>query len=279
MLLAGLLQCAGCGEQATESATEDAPVDSIVTLAPHLAELVFAAGAGDRLTGVSAWSDYPPAVAELPIISDAFTVDQEQLAVLQPSLILAWQSGTPQHVVDELRASGHRVEAIVTRSLDDVARAIEKIGELTGNASDARSTAAGFRDELERLSRQYAERPELTVFYQVSAQPLYTVNGEHYIGEILSLCGGRNVFAELGELAPAVTVESVLDRDPEVLLAGAAGGAPFDEWQRWPSLAALRYGNLFTVSADEIGRPGTRLVTAIAEVCERLEDARRNIAD
>ncbi|MDH3410224.1 MAG: cobalamin-binding protein, partial [Gammaproteobacteria bacterium] len=93
---------------------------------------MFAAGAGDTLVGVSAYSDYPDEAKQLPIIGDAFVVDQEQLAVLQPDLLLVWQSGTPEHVVDELRGAGYRVEVIRTRTLADVAAAIRRIGDLTG---------------------------------------------------------------------------------------------------------------------------------------------------
>ncbi len=93
---------------------------------------------------------------------------------------------------------------------------------------------------------------------------------------ILELCGGRNIFADFGELAPAVTVESVVDRNPEALFAGSADDEPFAEWRRWPHLHANRYRNYFVVNSDEIGRPTTRLMSAAASVCEQLETAREN---
>lgn len=261
------------------SETAPLPATRIVALAPHLAELVFAAGAGDRLVGTSAYTNYPPAAAAVPVVSDAFTVDQEQLALLEPDLVLAWRSGTPLRLVDELRRQGYRVTQIETRGLSDIPAALERIGELTGSAAEASRVAAAFRENLAGLRIAHAAGATVSVFYQVSSRPLYTVSGDHYIGEIIELCGGRNVFAALGELAPAVDVEAVVHRDPEVLLAGSADGSlPFDDWLRFPDLAANRYGNRFVVDADAIGRPSLRLVDAARAVCERLDEARERIA-
>jgi iron complex transport system substrate-binding protein len=251
----------------------------VVTLAPNLTELVFAAGAGDALVGVSAYSDYPPAATGLPEIGDAFAVDRERLATLEPDLLLAWESGTPAHVVDELRRGGYRVETLRTRSLDDVARALRRIGELTGHADTADRAASAYSAELAAIGRAYSGRETLRVFYQVSARPLYTVNGEHYVSELIRLCGGRNIFADLGDLAPAIDVEAVVARDPEVMLASSDAGADaFAQWARWPELAANRYDNHFLMPADEIGRATPRLVAAARAVCEALDAARAHRA-
>lgn len=262
-------------EESDTSAGDSRPAATrIVTLAPHLTELVFAAGAGDRLVGVSAYSDYPPAARDIEVVSDAFTVDQERLALLSADLVLAWQSGTPVRVVDELRQAGYRVEVIRTRGLDDIAAAVRRIGALTGVAARARDVADAFTADLAALRRRYQDRPSVRVFYQVSGRPLYTINGQHYIGEIIALCGGRNVFADVGELAPAVTVEAVVERNPEVLLGSDADADPFAEWRRWPHLDANRSGNHFTVTADAIGRPSLRVIEAATMICEQLELAR-----
>ncbi len=263
-------------EQSAPAPEPDA-IRRIVTLAPNLTELVFAAGAGELLVGVSAYSDFPPEAQRLPLVSDAFTVDQEKLALLKPDLLLAWQSGTPVHVVDELRKAGFNIEAITTRGLDDVPAALLRIGELTGHEVQARAAAENFRQSIDEIRRQYSGASEVSVFYQVSARPLYTINREHFIGEILSLCGGRNIFADLSELAPSVSVEAVIDRNPEVLLAASdSGDMPFADWHRWDTLAANRYGNHFVVGSAEIGRATPRLLLAARQVCVALLAARAN---
>lgn len=259
--------------QGNEGTTAEA--QRIVTLAPHLAEIAFAVGAGDRVVGVSAWTDRPPAAVALPVVSDAFTVDQERIAMLEPDLLLAWGGGMPGHVIDELRARGFRVETIETRGLEDVAHAIERIGALTGHAREAQRVAGEFRGELRRLAERYRDAPPIDVFFQVSREPLYTINGEHYMSELIETCGGRNVFADLGRLAPMIDVEAVLSRNPEVMLASADNPPDaFDVWKRWPELAVNRYGNYFFLPAGDIGRASPRLAAAGRNLCAVLDQGR-----
>ena len=271
-----LLSLAACSEATPPEETSSATYSRIVTLAPNLTELVFWAGAGELLVGVSAYSDYPPKARELPVIGDAFMIDHEQLAVLQPDLLLVWQGGTPAHVVDELRAIGYEVETMRTNSLDDVSAAVLRIGELTGRSESAALVASTFEDRMQGIRERYEGLPRISVFYQVSARPLYTVNGGHFVSELIELCGGANVFADLNELAPTIDVEAVVDRDPEVFMAGSdAGDDAFSEWERWPQMAANRYGNHFVVPGDVISRATPRLLDGAVAVCEVLEEARK----
>lgn len=277
-LIAALTVIAACTQ------TEDTPpaldiAERIVSLAPNLTELVFTVGAGDQLVGVSAWSDYPRAVLDLPVVGDAFTVDQERLALAEPDLLLVWESGTPAHVVDELRAIGYNVATIKTRSLDDVAEALLTIGRLTGHSEEATRAAASYREELRALRDGYEGLDPIRVFYQVAARPLYTVNNEHYISELIAFCGGDNIFSDLSDLAPTVDVEAVVDRDPEVMLASTdAGDDAFVEWKRWPNIAANKLGNHFLLPADEIGRATIRVIVAGNAMCLALQKARSNRA-
>jgi len=271
LALVGLLAC-------SESPAPESPPASlsrIVALAPNLTELVYAAGAGDTLVGVSAYSDYPPAALELPVIGDAFTVDHEQLALLKPDALLAWESGIPAHVVEEMRDVGYRVEVIRSRSLNDIVIALRRIGKLTGHEVEANEAAAAFTAGLQALQQRFASELTISVFYQVARRPLYTINGEHYVSELIGLCGGENIFADLNTLAPAIAVESVVERDPEVMLASSdAGNDAFAEWNRWPSLAAVRLGNQYLMPADEIVRATPRLLSAGESVCKALQMAR-----
>ncbi len=251
----------------------------IVTLAPNLTELVYAVGAGDSLVGVSAWSNYPPAARALPLIGDAFTIDQEQLALLDPDLLLVWESGTPAHTVEELRKRGFNVAVIRTRGLSDVAAAMRRIGALTGRQQAAADAADRFLADLDSLRAAHKDAEQIDVFYQVSARPLYTINSEHYVSELIDLCGGNNVFSDLADLSSAITVEAVVARNPEVMLASTdAGDDGFDEWRRWPKMAANLYGNKFLLPADELARATPRLISAGGEVCFALQQARDNRA-
>jgi len=266
-----------CSKPATD-ATEADSARRVVTFAPHLAEIMFAVGAGEQLVGVSAWSDYPRAVLQLPEIGDAFSIDQEQLSLLQPDLLLVWESGMPAHTVDDLRQRGYRVEVIRSRNLGDVGKAVMRVGELTGRQETAEAVAKQFTGELDALRASYVDAEPVDVFFQISARPLYTVNREHFISEIITLCGGRNIFDDLEAFAPSVSVEAVLDRDPEVMLAAAnAGDEAFVEWARWPGLAADRYSNYYLLP-ETIGRGTPRLAMAARSACIALDQSRTNRA-
>ena len=281
MIRPGVLACictlfCACSKPATETPVTGS-ANRIVTFAPHLAEMMFEIGAEEKLVGVSAWSDFPQGVLELPRVGDAFTIDQEQLSLLRPDLVLVWESGMPAHTVDELRAHGYRVAVIRTRSLGDVAEALIELGELTGHATDGRDAATRFTGAIDELRGEYASAAVIDVFFQVSTRPLYTVNREHFISEIIELCGGRNVFADVEGFAPSISVEAVVDRNPEVMLAGTdLGEAAFEPWTRWPALAAVRYGNQFLLPDETIGRPSPRLAVAARSVCLALDKARNN---
>lgn len=247
----------------------------LITLSPHLAELVYAVGAGDMLVGVSAYTDYPVETLQLPVVGDAFALDQELLAILQPDVLLAWRSGTPAHIVEELGERGYRVEVFETANLADIGLSLRKIGALTGHKTSADSIAKAFESGVLALRKQHHDAAPIKVFYQVAKRPLYTINGTHYISELIDICGGRNIFADLGDLAPLVGVEAVLARNPEVLLASDDAGADaFSDWDRWPDLAANIGANRFLLPAAEIGRATPRLLVAAEALCSALEQSR-----
>jgi len=249
----------------------------IITLSPHLAELVFAVGAGNHLVGVSAYTDYPLAAASLPVVGDAFNLDQEQLALLEPDLLLAWDTGTPTHVIDELRARGYEIEVVTTTALTDIGDALLQIGSITDNVDRAVAAADEFNSGLQDIAEAAKSASLITVFYQVDARPLYTINGTHFVSELIGLCGGKNIFADLDGLAPLVSVEAVLERNPEVMLASTdAGDTAFNEWDRWPDIPANRFGNRFLMPANDIGRPTPRLLAGAAAVCSALHASRVN---
>ncbi len=199
---------------------EEQSARRIVSLAPHLTELVFSAGVGQRLVGVVSFSDYPPAARELPRIGDAFQVDYEAIVGLRPDLVLAWAGGNPAQVIERLRGLGLNVETFAPLRLEDIAAHLRRIGKLAGEPRQANAVADEYLQTLAGLRSDYAARDPVRVFYQISFEPLYTVGGRSYITQMIELCGGRNVFAGLRELAAVVGLEAVLERDPELIVAG-----------------------------------------------------------
>jgi iron complex transport system substrate-binding protein len=248
----------------------------IVSLSPHITELVFAAGAGEYLVGVVEYSDYPPAAADLPRVGDAFRVDFEVISLLQPDLVLSWKSGNPVEIVERIRALGYRVVETEPQGLESVAAQLQLIGELAGTSSFADQAAATLRKRITELGRNSAEREPLSVFWQISADPYFTVTERHIINEIIELCGGQNIFADVSGVAPTVTLEAVLAEQPDVIIASVApADAAWKEgWQRWAQLPAVQQNHLYGVDPDLISRAGPRIVDGAEQVCAALEDAR-----
>ena len=251
------------------------PATRIITLSPDLAELVYSAGAGPSLVGTIEHSDYPPAAQSVPRVGDAFGLDFERIGVLHPDLVLAWSGGTPLRWIERLQDMKLRVVSLGVRRLEDVAREIEEIGRLTGHVELAQAAADGYRARLKELRASHAGADPVTVFFQISAQPLYTVGGAHAITAMIELCGGRNIFEDLPSLAADVSAEAVLGRDPQVIIASDDGGeGALEMWKRWPALTAVANGDLYLVHADLVTRSSTRVVEGTGEICDALQRAR-----
>lgn len=262
---------------AVSPAWAEAP-QRIVSLAPNLTELLFAAGAGSRLVGVSEWSDHPQAARALPRIGDAFRLDYERILALSPDLVVAWETGTPEERVERLRALGLRVVSIGAGTLDDIPAAVETLGRLAGTEVEADAAAEALRRGIAALEAEYRGRAPVSVFVQLDEQPLFTVTGRHLISGMLALCGGRNIFSGLPGVAPAVDLEAVLARDPQVILVTASRADAVARWSRWPQLAAVRAGNVLRVPPDEVTRATPRALDGARRVCQELDAARARLA-
>ncbi len=251
------------------------PAQRIVTLAPFLTELVFSAGAGDRVVGVSAYSDYPPQAKALPQVASAAGNSVESIAALHPDLVLAWKDSIRGDDVERMARLGLRVYVAQARGLADVPRLLGVIGVLAG--VDTRASAAAYDARLAKLRAEYAGRPEVSVFLEIWNHPLTTISGRHFMNEALAICRARNVFADLPGVAPEVSWEEVYARDPPVVVGvgSAATAAEFRAaWQAHPTLAAVKSGHLVFVDPDRLQRTTTRTPEAIAELCAALDAER-----
>lgn len=260
------------------------PARRIVSIAPHATELLFASGAGNTIIGVVDYSDYPAAAKRLRRIGSGAGLDLEAIVSLQPDLIVAWHSGSSAWQVERLAKLGFPVFITEPRRIGDVAGLLERFGKLAGTEAMAEKAAAGFRRRLAELRARYAQRPVVTVFYQILDNSLLTVNGQHFINDVIQTCGGKNVFSDQPGLTPRVDLESVLQRNPEVILAG--GTESFwtewrDRWKIWTALDAVAQGNLYRIPPDLIHRNGPRILAGAEKVCAALDQSRsrRNKAD
>jgi iron complex transport system substrate-binding protein len=254
------------------------PAQRVVSLAPHLTELMYAAGAGVRLVGALEYSDYPPDATRLPRVGSEAAIDLEALVALQPDLVIAWPNAGSSRAVERIAALGIPVFRSEPRELEDIARTMETLGRLAGTEAAAGAAAGAFRERAARIERAYAHRPRVRVFYQVWDRPLITVNGDHVISKAMRLCGGENVLAALPALAPEIDRELVLRADPEAIVASGADGtrpAWLDDWQAFPALAAVRLANLYAIRPELLQRHTPRLLEGAEELCRILEAVRR----
>ncbi len=256
------------------------PAQRIVSLAPHVTEMLYAAGAGERIVGTVEYSDYPPAAKALPRVGGYSRVDLEAVLALKPDLVVGWESGNAAASLTKLRALGLPVYVNQPNRMLDVAHSIEQLGRLAGTAAVADAAAARFRERHAQYTTRYSGRPKIRVFYQIWKQPLMTINGKQIISDAISLCGGENVFAELPVLAPTVSVEAVLAANPEVIVASGMGEARpewVDDWRRWPALGAVARDNLYFIPPDLIQRHTPRVLDGAERLCGFLETARAKL--
>jgi len=253
------------------------PARRIVSLAPHVTELLFAVGAGGDLVGVAEFSDYPAAARRLPRVGGGNGLDLEAIVALQPDLVIAWESGNPATQISRLRELGIPVFLSEPRRLQDVPATMERLGRLAGTLSLAGPRIRAFDARYHALQLRYAGRPAVRVFYQAWDRPLMTVNGGHLISDVIGLCGGRNVFADLPALAPQIDIEAVLVADPDVIIAGSANGAVspvLDAWRHWSRLTAVRNDHLYAIPWDLVARHTPRILDGAEQLCGILETVR-----
>lgn len=286
--LLGLLSCfiafAACAsvsvsDSDARTVTLGSPATRIISLAPHVTELLYAIGAGDRVVGVSEYSDYPQQARRLPRVSSSAGVDLERVLALHPDLVVAWRFDATRGALERLEKLGIPVFLSEPRQLQDIAANMESLGALAGTQSGARAAAATLRTGLARLKQTYSGGTPLRVFYHISVRPLMSLGGRHMVSDAISLCGGSNVLGDSGTLAPVVDAEAVLAADPDVVVS--AERDPLDTawhayWRtRFATLRAVREGNLVAVDATLMHRQGPRMLMAVDSLCRQLDDVRR----
>ncbi|WP_412481565.1 cobalamin-binding protein [Pseudomonas asiatica] len=261
-LLPGLLALLVC------SALPGEPL-RVVSLAPSMSEIMLELQADDLLVGVLDGGERPAALRELPSVGRQGQLDLERLLSLRPDLLLLWPGSVPPAQRDQLKRLGIATYSAEPHDIDQLIEQIEAIAERIGRAEQGHRYAQALRDRLRQLRQQYRRDEPLQVFYQVWDRPLYTLGGRQVVSDALAVCGARNVFADLTQAAPQVNVESVLLRNPQVILAGDQ--AQLESWKAWPQLRAVADDRLLVVPDKGLERPSGQMIEATARLCALLE--------
>ena len=276
-LLAPAVGAVTVHDDAGNAVTLDKPAMRVISMAPHVTETLFAAGGGSRIVGAVNYSDYPEAAKSIPRIGSNREIDMERVISMKPDLIVAWMHNNSERQIEMVRKLGVPVFLSDPQKLEGIPDNVARLGQLMGTQAVADPAAAELRRQLASLRSRYAGRPTVRTFYQVWDKPLYTLSGRHIITDALRLCGGENIFDKLTVTAPIVSIESVLQADPEVVFGTAEknyGGVNL--WKPYASLTATRKDNLFTVDGNLLNRAGPRMIAGTAVLCEKLELARQH---
>lgn len=265
-------------DDAKQSITLAKPAQRIITLAPSLTELAFAAGAGDKLVAVSSYSDYPASAKKLPQVSDASGVSFESLLALKPDLVLAWKSGNRGSDLQRIRDFGIPVFAIEIERMNDVPRALRNIGLLAGASIISERAATDFEQRIETLRVANAAKSKVSVFFEISREPLMSVNRDHAISEIIRLCGGENSFADMAPLVFVTPLEVLFSKQPDAIIYTSSDASEKIPSSRYRGLKALDAKRIYRIPADPILRTGPRMAEGAANVCAALDQTRQSIA-
>ncbi|MDH5370448.1 MAG: cobalamin-binding protein [Gammaproteobacteria bacterium] len=253
------------------------PAKKIISLAPHITESLFAAGAGGKIIGAVSYSDYPEVAKKIPRVGGYPSLDLEKIISLKPDLVISWSSGNNKKQVDKLRSFGITVFLSEPRYPKDIAKTIQRFGVLAGTSNVAMKATDDFLQHYQSLQKRFSNKKKVKVFYQIWNKPIMTISGGHLISEIIELCGGENVFANLKTLTPRISLESVLASKSEVIISGGMGKARpewVEEWKPWPELPAVKNGQLYFIDPALMQRVGPRILQGADKLCELLERAR-----
>lgn len=271
----GLARAVTVVDDAGHTVTLPSPARRIISLAPHATELLYAAGAGAQIVGVSDFSDYPAAAKKIASVGGSSALDLERIITLKPDLVVVWHNGNSASQIAHLRELRIPLFESEPRDYTTIATSLERLAALAGTGPVGNAAAHDFRARLQTLRATYRQRAPVSVFYQIWAKPLMTLNGTHIVSAAISLCGGTNIFEKLPQIAPVVNLEAVLQADPAVIVSGAGDAAGLAGWRHFPSLRAVRHNGLVNINADLLTRPAPRILDGTEQLCQHLESARQ----
>ncbi|MBI3728446.1 MAG: cobalamin-binding protein [Burkholderiales bacterium] len=264
-------------DDAQRQVTVAKPAQRIVSLAPHITEMLFEAGAEKNIIAVTDYSDYPEAAKKLPSIGNIFALDLERLLALKPDLVIVWGTGNAKILANKLRSNHITVFESEPHNFEMVATSIERLATLAGTDSTGKANAQKFRQRLDNLRKTYqlpASATPVSVFYQMIRRPLMTINDTHMVSDSIRLCGGRNVFGQLKELSSTITNEAVLAANPDVILTSGENVDSLVDWKQFPILTSVKKNNFYAVKGDWLNRAGPRILDGTEALCKHLAAAK-----
>jgi iron complex transport system substrate-binding protein len=261
------------------SVTLKALPQRIVSLSPAATEMLFAAGAGNQVVGVTTYCNYPPEAATREKIGgySAKTISVEKIVGLKPDLVVA-ESSTHADIIKALEPLGVTVLAIKSSTLNDVYANLDLLGRLTGHSDIATAAVSGMKATIKAVTDKVASIPQdkrVTVFWEIWDEPLMTAGPSSFPGQILELAGGKSIFADLSTDYPTVSAEDVIKRNPAVVMgpdthADKLTNDIIGKRPGWEKVDAIVKGRVYLINGDTSSRSGPRLASALQDVAKAL---------
>ena len=255
----------------------DQPTQRVVSLAPNITEVLFHIGAGEQIVGADEYSNYPEAAKQITRVNNHAAANYELILSLQPDLVIAWQSGNGDKIINPLRKLGIPVFVVETRQMEAIPSLFRRFGQLTGQGETAELRAQEFSQRLKTLRAAQTGKSMVRAFYQIWDEPLITLNGKHMISDVIGLCGGQNIFADAAPLVPYVNIESVVAADPQVIVAGGSQEDQpgwFSSWQQWRGISAVINKQIYLIPSDLMQRHSVRILEGAEMMCDFMDRAR-----
>jgi ABC-type Fe3+-hydroxamate transport system substrate-binding protein len=242
----------------------------IVSLNPATTDLVFALGAGDRLVGRTHWDLYPAEAVNVPDLGSGIRPNVEVVLGARPDLVLLYASNDNRAAASDLRAAGVNTLSLKIDSIAEFHRAAVLIGRLLGDSAKGAAVSDSVRKTLQRVRDATARLDRPKVFWHIWDAPLITVAGGSYMNELLEIAGARNIYGEMTEPSPMVSIEDVLRRNPDYIVTGPEGAEKIKLDPRWAEAPAVKAGRLIIADTTLVGRPSVRLGEAAVSLAKAI---------
>jgi iron complex transport system substrate-binding protein len=261
-------------DEAGRKVTIPARIDRFVSLAPNLTEIAYALGAGNRLVGNTTFCDYPPEAKNIARVGDTLQPSIERILALRPQLVLVSTASQLEAFTKQLNE--HQIAVYVTdpRDLEGVFRSILSVGDLLNEPLAASELVKQLRARSEKVERAVAELPRVSVFFQLSGQPLYTAGKTSFVTNLIERAGGHSVTSDVNEAWPRLSEEAALASRPDAIImlsAGAMGSAADTKVAAaLRNSPAVQKGRVYIIDGDLLTRPGPRLVDGLEQIAHAL---------
>lgn len=242
----------------------------IISLNPATTEMLFAIGAGSRVIGRTTWDWYPDSARLVPDMGPGLRPNLEVVIGAKPDLVILYASADNRTAADRLRSLGVATLAVKNDSIGDLARTLRLLGIVTGESARAEAVSDSVRVTLDRVRAATAGRPRPTAFWYIWDSPLITIGRGSYMSELLEIAGARNLYDDIAKPSPTVTLEDVVRRNPDVVIAGPDGTRNLRGDARWRALPAVKAGRIIIADTALVAKPSVRLGEAAVSLARQL---------